>query len=90
MRSATWFAAGCAFASLAWSLVICPHAHADMCGPVVGLPSYSNGWVHSCEPWVPFAGNLPHIPVPVAQGGAQAPLPVIGGLGGWGGQTWTP
>lgn len=76
--------------ALAILMAISPKAKANMCGPVPGLPSYSNGWVKSCEPWIPMTGNLPRIPILTGPRNAPLPLPGVGGLGGWqrGGRGW--
>jgi hypothetical protein len=63
-------------------------AHADMCGPTPGLPSYSYPWVKSCRAYVPFTGGLiPAIPVIQPPNGAY-PVPFIGGTGGLGVPGW--
>jgi hypothetical protein len=59
-----------------------PKAHADMCGPTPGLPSYSYPWVKSCRLYLPGTGGLvPAIPV-VAPPNGVYPVPVVGGTGG--------
>lgn len=60
-------------------------APTDMCGPsnLPGL-SFLNPWVKGCRASLPVPGiPLPQVPLPVSQGTAPAPIPGIGGGGGW-------
>jgi len=76
-----WFVAALACASI---LFQDPEASADMCGPS-NLPGVSSvfPWVKGCEPWVPFAGNVPQIPFAAKPPNVPQPVPGIGGAGGW-------
>ena len=71
-------------------LAFTPQAHADMCGPMPGLPSYSNGWVKGCYLYLPGTGGLaPAIPV-VKPPTAPYPMPFVGGTGGLLGPGYQP
>ena len=60
-----------------------PKGHADMCGPQPGLPGGSYPWVQSCNIWVPFVPGV-RLPLPGPGSDAMAPIPGVGGMGGWG------
>jgi len=71
-------------AAVGLTMALTPKAHADMCGPTPGLPSYSFPWIKSCRAYVPFTGGLiPAIPV-IPPPNGNYPIPGIGGVPGLG------
>lgn len=78
-KDAAWFLIAIILASFGVYLIVtalqAPKAHADMCGPS-NLPvlSYLNPYIKGCQLYLPGAGNLPQLPVPVNPGTAPAPI----------------